>query len=179
VSRRSPAAFDRQVAKLGAARLTLARPAGEPVKTVRRALLACSSVSGCALVLDLPGVGRVAAADTEKGRKSSSFRIVGLEPKEGTTLAAGGSVAIRARVHYEIEAGFAVLSLGAVDESGRSLVDPPVIETVTTRSGDAELKASLSVPAGARRVDLLIALTAGERPEDTVVVPSTFPVKAR
>ena len=173
VSRRNQAAFDRQVPKVGTARIMSPRPSGEPVKTLRRALLACSSVSGCALVLDLPGVGKVQTSGT-----GASARIASLEPKAGSSLVPGQTVTVKAMVHYERVEGFAVVQLGAVDQAGTPLFEPGVLETVNTAAGDVELKATFVVPSGATRVDVVVAFTSGSDARDTVLSPTSYTVKA-
>ncbi len=57
LTRKNPADFSRQVAKLDPARLALTSPDGVPFKAVRRGLLACSRATSCVIVVDLPGVG--------------------------------------------------------------------------------------------------------------------------
>jgi tetratricopeptide (TPR) repeat protein len=174
VSRRSEAAFDRQVPKLGASRLASPRPGLEPLKTLRRALFACSTLSGCALVLDLPGMGTV-----QTGKSVASLRIVSLEPEEGTALSPGQSVTVAMRLHYEIGWKRGFVSLGAVDQAGTPLVEPSAMETVTAPSGDIDLKVTFMVPSGASRVDVLVAVGGGSGPDDIALIPKSYPVKPR
>jgi transglutaminase-like putative cysteine protease/Tfp pilus assembly protein PilF len=60
VSRKRPAAFDRQVAKLGRPRLGLPRPDERPVKLALGGLLSCNKLTNCSLVLDMPGTSSFA-----------------------------------------------------------------------------------------------------------------------
>ncbi len=98
LSRKNSKAFDLQVAKLGPIHLTWPRPDQEPFKVVRRGLLACSTVSGCALVLDLPGLQRLPSKD------QGSLRILRLDPKEGTELGRGRRVTLTATVRNNLSA---------------------------------------------------------------------------
>jgi len=59
-SRKSPQAFDRQLAKLGTLKLTMPRPDDRPVKLVLRGLLSCYRPTTCSLILDLPGMQSIA-----------------------------------------------------------------------------------------------------------------------
>jgi hypothetical protein len=54
VSRKSPKEFERQLASLEPIQIAAPTPDGHEYKPVRRGMLTCSSISGCAIVFDLP-----------------------------------------------------------------------------------------------------------------------------
>jgi hypothetical protein len=169
VSRRDPKAFDRQIAKLGPIRAPWPRPDAEPVKVIRRALLACATVSGCALVFDLPGTEALTAIS--KG----SIRIVSLEPKDGTVLAPGQQVSITASVHYELE-GEGRVALVVQDETG-PVPGASQAEAPATGSGELTLKGTFTVPARATRIEVFLPLTPGDVPVTSTVAHAAYPVR--
>jgi len=121
LSRRSAKAskpFETLVAKLGPIRLERARPDGEPFKVVQPALLTCAATSGCVLILDLPGLGRLARE--EKG----SIRIVRLDPEDGATVVRGEPVTVKATVRYELKGEYGMISLFLQDQAGKALLEP-------------------------------------------------------
>jgi tetratricopeptide (TPR) repeat protein/transglutaminase-like putative cysteine protease len=60
LTRKNPAAFERQMARLGRPKLGLPRPDPQPVKLVLSGLLSCFKLTTCSLVLDIPGAGSIA-----------------------------------------------------------------------------------------------------------------------
>ncbi len=148
-----PGELDSQVARLGAARLEFPVPDDGPYKSVRRALLACSRVTGCALVLDLPGALPTFLGTSEIG----SVRAVNLQPPNGSVLTPGQQVTVVARLRYDLKVDKAKISLGIADEGGRELVRQSAA-TVTGPSGEVTLQASFTVPEKATEIWVLMPL---------------------
>jgi hypothetical protein len=154
LSKKDAKAFDRQAARLGLIRLDWPRPDEEPFKALARALLACSTASGCALVLDLPGMMRL----PKEG--SGSIRIVSLDPKDGAGIVHGQRVTLTATVRYQIDVTPGVVALVVQDQAGKLLMEPPPFETVATRSGQVTLTGTFTVPEDATRIEVRIPLGA-------------------
>jgi tetratricopeptide (TPR) repeat protein len=146
VSAGKPGSVGRQMAKLGAIRLPDVRPDERPFKALRRGLLACSAVSGCALVLDLPGLRNLVRSYPSRASFAS------LAPADGTALRPGEMVRLAARVRYEIggrDSGFIGLAVFAEPGGVLSALPPAAVKA---GSGEVELKARFVVPDGATHI---------------------------
>jgi len=171
LSKKNAKAFERQVTKLGPIRLSLSRPDQEPFKAVRRALLACSTLSGCALVLDLPGLQPLSTKDL------GSIRIVRIDPKEGAELVRGQRVTLTATVRYDLNADEGMVALVIQNEAGRSLTDTLPAESVAGPSGEITLTGTFTVPGNATRIDVLLPLHASLTTATTTVTAAHYAVK--
>ncbi len=174
------AAVDRQVVKLGPARLSWPRPDEQPFKMVRRGLLACNSSTGCALVLDLPGLAVLAeaTADLQKhSRDLGSVSIVDLEPPDTAELLPGQAVTIKARVRYTLEAQEGRLTLVVQSQGVRSVVSSRP-EPVKPGTGEATLTATFTVPEGATGIDVFVPLGPPDGAATRTVASARYLVKA-
>jgi tetratricopeptide (TPR) repeat protein len=171
LSRKNSKALDLQVAKLGTIHLAWPRPDQERFKAVRRGLLACSTATGCALVLDLPGLQRLPSKDP------GSIRILRLDPKEGTELASGQRVTLTAAVRYNLSTDQGTVALVIQDEAGKSLIEPSPAENVVGRTGEATLTGTFTVPAKATRIDVLLPLYTSQKLPTTIIAATHYAVK--
>ena len=171
LSRKNSTAFDRQIAKLGPIHVTWPRPDQEPFKAVRRGLLVCSSATGCALVLDLPGLQRLSSKDL------GSIRIVRLDPKEGIKLARGQRMTLTATVRYDLSADQGRVALVIQDEAGKSLTEASPAESVVGLSGEVSLTGTFTVPGTATRIDVLLPLYTSQTVPTTIVATAHYAVK--
>jgi tetratricopeptide (TPR) repeat protein len=169
ISPKKPSELTRQIASLGPIRLDLAAPEDRPFKVVRRGLLACYHLTGCSLVLDLPGQADAAAA------AASPFRVEKLDPANHSTLQRGQRVTVVAVMAYEFPAAmntaFAMvgrpsLQLVVRDQSGKSLLEPKPVAIMTEQRGKATVTGSFDVPSAATRIDVFLPLSfpGGEMP---------------
>jgi tetratricopeptide (TPR) repeat protein/transglutaminase-like putative cysteine protease len=173
LSRRDAKAFDRQNAKLGPIRIGWALPDAEPLKLVRRGLLACAAGASCALVLDLPGT--MALEDGIRG----AVEITSMNPARASLLSRGQQVTLAVTVRYRVLVDGAVATLVVQDQTGRSVVDPQVRQVLSGRSGDATLTATFTVPANATHIDVFVPVTGDMADSTNVVANARIRVRAR
>lgn len=139
--------LEKVLAGVGPVRVPALQPDGEAFKSVRRALLACSTNSGCLLMLQMPGAEfGPTVADV------GSLRLVSVEPKDGTELVVGQSVSVQATVHYDMKPGQSRVTLAILDQTGRGLPDSPPEQTVGDASGEVTFRSTISVPATATKI---------------------------
>ena len=171
LSRKKPEVFDRQLAKLDSIRLNWLRPDERAWKAARPGLLACNPASGCAVVLDMPGLSRLPSGDL------GSIRITSLEPTDGSTLAPGQRVTVTATVHYQLYEDQGAVALVIQDQSGKSLFDTLIGEVVRSGTGDLTLSGSFTVPVNATRIDVLLPLAGSTRGATITVAAAKYDVR--
>jgi hypothetical protein len=161
-----------QLGKLGPIRLDRSRPDGEPFKVVQRALLTCSTASGCVLILDLPGMGRLPAKET------GSIGIVSLEPEDGSSVVSGGRVTVKATVRYELRGDSGTITLVVQDQAGKALLEVQPSREVTARSGEITLEGAFTVPRDATRIELFLPLSSGQGADTSTVAVASYRVES-
>jgi hypothetical protein len=171
LSRKQPELFDRQIAKLDSIRLSWSGPDERAWKAVRRGLLTCGPASGCALVLDVPGLPRLYSEDLR------SIRIESLEPKEGSTLARGQRVTVTATVRYELHSDPSMAMLMIQDQTRMALIASPVSQVAKPGTGEITLTGSFTVPDSATRIDVLLALMDPRLGSTSTVASATYEVR--
>jgi tetratricopeptide (TPR) repeat protein len=144
--------FARQLEGIRAVQVPSLQPDGEPFKSVRRALLACSATSACMLLLGMPGA-ELDASELEQG----SVRVERVEPAGGAQVAPGQTVKVVTSVHYEIRAPRAFLALAATDLTGEVL-SGQTIESVDGGSRDATIATTFTVPASATEIAIIASV---------------------
>ena len=171
LSRRKSEALERQLAKLGPIRLASPRPDELAFKSIRRGLLVCSTVSGCAVILDLPGL-----AGIEK-QEQGLIRITNLDPADGSTLQKGQRVSVAATVHYEIGEEDGFVALVVQDQTGKGLTEGLIAENVSAPSGDVTLKGTFTVPMDATRIEVFLPLSGPDAGSTSTVAGATYKVR--
>jgi hypothetical protein len=168
LSRRDAEAFERQLPQLGRIRIGWPLPDAEPVKLVRRGVLACEAGQGCQLVLDLPG------GESVGGRITGWVSITALEPGRDAVLKRGQQVSLTVTVRYRIDVDTAVAALVVQDQRGRRLADGKVTQVLRSRSGEATLKGTFTVPGKATEVYVLVPISSNGDSATTIVDAARF-----
>jgi tetratricopeptide (TPR) repeat protein len=154
VSRKPSAALDRQLASFGQLKVPAIRPDVEPFKLVRRALVVCATVSGCALVFDLPNRETPPVLTAAVG----TLKVLSVEPKDGGELVAGQRLTVVAKMQYDqLTVPEAFIALAVVDRTGKVLSDHAP-ERVGHRSGEIVLSTTVTVPAAATGLGVIVSL---------------------
>jgi hypothetical protein len=182
LSRKDERAFAEQLPKLASFRLEWPRPDELPHKAVRRGLFTCSTATGCAVVLDLPGMQSLSGAfdpsPVQVAKSHDVIRIVKLEPPEGSELRAGRTVVVVATVAYEVAAEEAIAAMLIQDQARRPLTDRSLYKTVKRGKGEVTLRGTIKVPADATHLGVLLALGAPDQgPAPRALVAVSYVVR--
>jgi hypothetical protein len=168
ISPRQPADLDRQIAKLGPTRLPLVRPDERSFKTVRRGLLACSAVTGCAFVLDVPGLDQSAVRVAAAGQVSApTFDVTVVKPVADAVLRPGQDERVIVVLRYNLgRLPEAKVTLRVRDQAGRSLIEAPSTAGAIKGFGEVPCMGWFRTPKDATRVDvtLEVKIIGVERP---------------
>jgi tetratricopeptide (TPR) repeat protein/transglutaminase-like putative cysteine protease len=150
LSARQPADLDRQLSKVGPLHLSIAPPDQRAFKIVRRGLLACSQASGCAFVLDIPGLGQPGLQVA-----NPTFDVTVVKPKSGSILRRGQREQVIVVLRYNLKKmSDANVTLRVRDQAGKSLIDSPPQAGIVKGFGEEPRQGTFLIPQDATSVDV-------------------------